>query len=574
MKQKYMWIIRIVFFIGLALSQPGRAQKAVKQIPIGLVEGMPNMPSPYKMKNWKKIAIQQDSLLYDFKAKGVFLPLIWWDDNHINFPIRSFGLPSYVGALRNQEKQSSYESLPVIGSVLGASLVGIDKSNYNGIDFVTMCQQFYNSKNGENLVMNSVDRKSGETFWYDIWPGMSFNMLVDQYPKNNAIAEIMKLNANQWITAIKGLSKGREYPDFNFTAYNFKTGLGFYNGIWHEPDAAAGLAWLEFTAWKKWGDDKYLNASKSCLDYLQNRPAKEGAYYEIMMPYGAYMAVKMNAELGTKYDELKLLNWCFDGRNSDRDGWGVMIEKWGQQEVNGLVGQKKEEQYAFAMNTFSQAAALVPIVKYNASYSRTIGKWILNLSNASRLFYADEHPKNRQSSAVWQSDPEHVICYEGLRKDLDHGNNFQVFKDVLADEGPYAIGDQMKQYTSFTDICPYGSVWVGMLASIIDTTNVEGILKINCNATDFFSSRELPSFLFYNPYKEVKIVSFNVGNNQVNIYDKVSKQYIGKNEVGDFQFNLKGDTAVTLVLVPSNLKTVKKRKLLIAGKDVIDYSYR
>ena len=59
------------------------------------------------------------------------------------------------------------------------------------------------------------------------------------------------------------------------------------------------------------------------MAFLQNRPQKEGTFYEIMMPYGAYLAVRMNAELGTAYDELKMLNWCFDGNNSDRDGWGV-----------------------------------------------------------------------------------------------------------------------------------------------------------------------------------------------------------------------------------------------------------
>ena len=99
------------------------------------------------------------------------------------------------------------------------------------------------------------------------------------------------------------------------------------------------------------------------MTFLQNRPEKEGTFYEIMMPYGAYLAVRMNAELGTAYDELKMFNWCFDGNNSDRDGWGVMCERWNKYDVHGLVGQKKDEQYAFAMNTFSQAAALVPIVK-------------------------------------------------------------------------------------------------------------------------------------------------------------------------------------------------------------------
>lgn len=550
------------------------SQSKVSQVEIDLVKTMPQMPAPYKMKDWKLITKKQDSLFYNFKAKGIFLPLIWWDTNKVNFPIKSFGLPSYVGSLGNLQKGTHYEALPVMGSVLGASLTGIDKSNYDGNDFVTMCKQFYNTANGEKLVMNGVNRKSGSSFWYEIWPGMAFNMIVDQYPENKDLSEIMKANAEHWLTAINDLSRGKAYPDFNYTSYNFKTKKAVYNGKWHEPDAAAGLAWLEFTAWKRFGDNKFLEAGKSCMKYLQNRPAIEGPFYEIMMPYGAYLAVRLNAETGTDYDELKMLNWCFDGNNSDRDGWGVITGKWGDYDVDGLVGQKKEEQYAFAMNTFSHAAALVPIVKYNPAYSSTIGKWILNLANASRLFYAGEHPRNRQSSALWEGDPEHVICYEGLRKDLDHDNKFYVFKGILAAEGPYAIGDQVKQFSSFTDICLYGSAWVGMLGAIIDTTDIPGILKINCNATDFYSSKELPCYLFYNPYKEVKSVSLSVGVSPVNVYDKVSKKYIAKNVVGNYHLKLPGEEALTIALVPSNLKTTIKGKMLTAENHVIDFRYR
>ena len=60
------------------------------------------------------------------------------------------------------------------------------------------------------------------------------------------------------------------------------------------------------------------------------------------------------------------------------------------------------------------------------AYASTIGKWMLNLANACRLFYADEHPRNRQSSSIWEGDPQHVICYEGLRKDLYHGNHLSL----------------------------------------------------------------------------------------------------------------------------------------------------
>lgn len=548
------------------------------QIPFKVIDSLPNMPSPYRMKDWKKIAVEQDHFIYNLKIRGKFLPLGWWDDEHINFPIRSFGLPSYVGELRegklvNGGNRSTYESLPVLGSIIGASLVGIDKSNYHGVDFVTMCKQFYNKSNGSDLILNTVNSKAGNSFWYEIWPGMAFNMLVDLYPHNDDISKIMKLNAGKWIEAINGLSQNKEHPDFNYTSYSFKKNRGIYNGVWHEPDAAAGLAWLEFTAWKKWGENRFLKASKSCMEFLENRPAKKGPYYEIMMPYGAYLAVRMNAELGTAYDEVKMLNWCFDGNNTDRDGWGVTTEKWGGVDAGGLVGQKKYDQYAFAMNTFSQAAALVPIAKYNAVYARSIGKWMLNLTNASRLFYSDEHPKNKQTSALWKEDPESLICYEGVRKNLEH-DRFKVFKGILAEEGPYAVGDQVKQFYSFTDICLYGSAWVGMLAAIVDTTNIEGILKIDCNATDFFSDNDLPSYLIYNPYNESKVVEIELGKIPVDIYNRVSKRYIAKSSSDKIEVSVKGLSAMSLVMIPSNSKIVIKDGKLIADNNIVDYYYK
>lgn len=334
MKKTLLFLVAGFFFLN---NLP--AQKPIEQKEIRLVQYMPNIPFPYKMKNWKDIATKQDRLFYDFNAKGQNLPLIWWDDSQINFPFRIFGLPSYVD--KRRLGGNSYESLPTMGSLISASLIGVDKSNDDGKDYVSMIRQFFNKKNGTNLILNGLDRKAGESFWYEIWPAMAYSMLVDLYPQKTEMQEPMKITVDNWYAAIQDLSEGREYPDFNFTAFNFKNRKGYYNKVWREPDAAAGLAWLQYISWIKYGDKKYLNATRQCMTFLQNRPEKEGTFYEIMMPYGAYLAVRMNAELGTAYDELKMLNWCFDGNNSDRDGWGVMCERWNKYDVHGLVGQKR-----------------------------------------------------------------------------------------------------------------------------------------------------------------------------------------------------------------------------------------
>ena len=49
----------------------------------------------------------------------------------------------------------------------------------------------------------------------------------------------------------------------------------------------------------------------------------------------------------------------------------------------------------------------------------------------------------------------------------------------------------------------YSSSPVGILGAIVDTTNVKGILKLDCNATDFYASRPYPVYLYYNPYDTI-----------------------------------------------------------------------
>lgn len=549
-----------------ASAQPGTPQTG-----IALVERMPDLPSPFKIKEWQAIAREQDRLLYDFDARGALFPLGWWDDANYNFKGRAFGIVSYVGQTRNRRASHVYESLPVMGSIIGATLAGIDKSDQQGVDYVSMIRQFYTRRSGLNLIQNSPHRtRTGETFWYEIFPGMAFSMICDLYPENRELSSLMVSNAERWLEAIRALSRGREYPDFDWTGYDFQTGEPRYNGRWREPDAAAGLAWLEYAAWRRSGNDRFLEGALACMRFLEERPAAEGPYYEIMMPYGACLAVRLNAERGTQFDERKMLAWCFDGDNSDRDGWGVVADRWNGYDVHGLVGQKKYEGYAFAMNTFSQIAALVPVVKYNAAYSRTIAKWVLNAVNAARLFYADEHPSDRQTSALWQGDPAHAICYEGLRSSL-RGNRFEPFIGILAPEGPYAVGDHLKNFQSYTDLCPYGSAWSGILAGIVRTTDVEGILQLDCNATDFFGDRTLPHYLVFNPHTGDLTVTITLPETPSDLYDLVSGRYVARNAAGSAQLAMTAGQTLNLVCIPAGVKLRPTEGHLMAGGNIVEY---
>ena len=99
-----------------------------KEIP--LVAKMPDRPQPLKARDWKQTAQAYDELVFDFSQEGPFLPLISWDLGSVNFQQKSFFLPSYVGDYRAQP--GSQEAINLMAAVVGATLVGIDKSNQHG----------------------------------------------------------------------------------------------------------------------------------------------------------------------------------------------------------------------------------------------------------------------------------------------------------------------------------------------------------------------------------------------------------------------------------------------------------
>ena len=90
------------------------SQVYAQQININRIELMPNMPSPYEMRDWKQAAAGYDSLVFDFNLTGQYLPLIWLNTNTINYPDHnSFGLHTVVGTT----VPSSSEAINLIPAV-------------------------------------------------------------------------------------------------------------------------------------------------------------------------------------------------------------------------------------------------------------------------------------------------------------------------------------------------------------------------------------------------------------------------------------------------------------------------
>ncbi|NLC55219.1 MAG: hypothetical protein GX774_00090 [Armatimonadetes bacterium] len=545
---------------------PGPRRRPTPAIPgqrtLEAVALMPNHPHPFRLLDWRAVAHGFDRLAFDFAARGEHLPLIWLDDSRVNSDQPAFGLFSYVGDTR--QGGSNHEAITGMGAVLGATIAGIDKRR-QAHDYVRLCEAYYNTRNGSHLVLNRMDAETGHSFWYEIWPHILFYALTDRYPGTGRMEAILRATADRWAEACRVMRGDGDVPDLDHTAFDFQRMRPVDNGRWKEPDAAAGIAWLEYVAWTRTGNPEYLAAAEGCLRFLERR--RPNPYYEVLLPWGALTAARANAELGRRYDLHKLLNWCF-GVSDCRGGWGVTVGRWGRYDCHGLVGSiDNRGGYAFAMNTFAQAGALVPLVRYDARYARAIGKWMLHLATAARLFYPKELPADHQSSAFWQGDPEGVIAYEGLRREWNG-------------KSPVAMGDPLAmQWGPKTDLSLYGSALAGFLGGIVRRTNHPQILALDCLATDFFpgaygeapTKRAYPTTLYYNPYRTARQVAITVGPAPCDLYDAVTHRFLRRGVQGTTYFRLLPDRAAVVVAVPAGgAVTHEGQRLRVAGV-VIDF---
>ncbi len=562
---QFTWLFGVVvLLIFIGLYNQARAQAG--QIEITRVAQMPNMPSPYLMENWKKVAFKYDSFIYNLNATGQYLPVMHLKSSGVSYPsLQPILLDSYVGV---NGAGSEAEAINIIPSVVGASLVGIDKSNQFGNNWVLKTKDFFNKANGQNVYLNGYSSVSGNDWWYDLMPNVFFYQLYSLYPSTPDFNTQFTTVADQWLSAVYAMGGSTtpwKVPQMNYRAFNLATMTPNSSSV-AEPEGAGTIGWLLYHAYKQTGRKKYLDGAQMAISYLSGinfNPA-----YEIELPYGTLVAAKMNAELGTNYNIQKMINWSFD-LSSERN-WGTVVGTWGNNvtglnDVSGLVGEidNPATGYAFTMNGFEQAAALVPLMKYDKRFARTVAKWVLNLANASRLFYSQNLPASHQDSYLWSSvnDPNHVIAYEALKQ------------TGLNDSLLYATGDAIRTGGGQTNLGLYGSSHVGYLASLLQTTDISGILLLDVNKTDFFGQNSFPSYVVYNPYSSNQLVTLPLGSSTYDIYDAISQTIVKTSATGNSQISVPANQAMLLVYLPPNAPTTIANGKLMLGSKVVDYSY-
>ncbi len=546
----FLWIA-LVWSASLLSGQSG-------QIALPRVDLMPNQPAPYNVRNWRQVAQQYDSFVYDLQKTGQYLPLSALSPAGINYPQNpAFRLHTYVGT----NSPFGNEAITVMPSLVGASLVGIDKQNQFGRNWLLMSQDFFNKANGENIYLNNAGASSGSDWWYDLMPNVFFYQLYDLYPNLGAEANTQfNTIADRFLESVQAMggSDAPWEPAFmDYRAWKFKTMEPNANGV-HEPEAAGAYAWVLYNAWKETGNPEYLKGAEWSMEFLSNWQSNPS--YELQLPYGTYTAAKMNAELGTNYNVQKMLNWSFD--RGPLRGWGTIVGTWGGFDVSGLIGEANDagNDYAFQLNGVQQAAALVPMVRYDKRFARAIGKWMLNLSNATRLYYPGFLPAGQQDASAWSStnDPQHVVGYEAMR---------QKYQNL----SPFSTGDAVQGGWAATNLALYGTGSIGYLGAIVEKTNVDKVLKLDLLKTDFYGSTAYPTYLFYNSHPTAQNVQFAVGNALVDIYESISENFVHQNVSGTVNLSIPANQAILITVCPTGgTVSFDKNKMLINGV-VVDF---
>lgn len=545
---------------------------AVKQELLARITAMPNLPKPFKILDFNQLAKDYDAKVYDANQTGKYWPLIWKDDSRKNFDQETFGIYTAMGDVRQgveHYKGIFHESLASIGSVMGASLVGIDKSNQKGKDYVGMLKNYYNSDTKWNIIMNNTSPEVAllgggyaRDWWYDVYPNLMFYAVADFYPNEKDYTTIQRSIADKFYQADSTMAGNYHHSFFDYSTLEPKD-----SWICKQEDVAAGHAYVLYSAYQKFKDPKYLKGAESSLQALLNQ--KDNRYYEILMPFGAYVAARLNAEEGKSYDYSKIMDWTFNGTPECREGWGMLLDNWNGYDVSGLMGSTVDHGgFAFLMNTYDSMWPLVPMVRYDPRYANVVGKWMLNASNAIKLFYPYEIADDHQTIPEQKEYTKGVIAYEGLIKK----SHLKKYENIQA---PVAIGDGPNWIEGNPDVSQfsvYGSGHVGIAGAIIEKTDVPEILKLNCLATDFYRVEAFPTFLLYNPFGEGKTVTYQTKNKaKVDLYDAITHQVILKNVSMTGEITIPMMASRLIVEIPAGSRINLKDGKYYVNNTVISY---
>ncbi len=149
---------------------------------------------------------------------------------------------------------------------------------------------------------------------------------------------------------------------------------------------------------------------------------------------------------------------------------------------------------------------------------------------------------------------------------------------------PFAAGDAKTSRWGKTNLGVYGSAQVGILAGIVNKTNVKGILQLDCLATDFHRYPAYPTYLYYNPHDAPKAITsrhrvlaspkeveIELGKAPRDLYETVGDVFVARAASGKARVTIPPKSGRVIVICPAGGKLVRSGTNILVNGVVIDY---
>lgn len=547
--------------------------EAVRQVDIPTVQRMPAVPEPLEVRPWGDVARKYYDVVFDPARTGEGFPAVQPGEAG-----KAFRMKSYLGASYDTE------AFTCLAGVAGARLAGLDPKSLHGIDFLAKTEQWFDPETG--LFRHRAGERGGEIHAdiYGYWPAIQGLILAALYPQEKNLQEHARSSFGAFSRIAHGLGTP-EHPDFSGLGWNFITNApGGRNEPMNRLGNAPAVAWALMAGNAITGDPQMATDARSILKWYAEHPGR----YEVTHLMGPLAAARLNATAGAGLDLKTILNAWFGDGPEERCPWYVTSG----QRVEGITcdgldaARSGDGFYAFSMGSLQGPAWLAPVVRYEPGYAKAIGKYLLHAANSCRLLEGAGLDAEHQDHAGWKAawDKDNLFFYEGLRS----------WEPVPGPrKGPYATGDPVANgWTDRPKVPPeayrseraewfgakpwnislYMGNHVGFLGGIMQATSEPGIVAWDCVKTDWFHPAAFPTRLVYNPFPEKKSFRLDAGTKSSDVYDLVSRRVIARGVSRSASFQLPGETAAVLVLVPTGRgePRVEGHRLISAGT-VIDW---
>lgn len=316
--------------------------------------------------------------------------------------------------------------------------------------------------------------------------------------------------------------------DFNGQGYDFATNEPWTNkDSYRQPDAVGGYAYLMAFAHELFREGKYLEEAVTAMNHYQS--FAQNPWYEI--PSGAMAclaAARLNAA-GYSFDLEKIIGFALDSEQGS-----LHVGQWGEQEINSLMrgwrGYSREEssRTAYSLETLILLPYLLPVVRYDPRFARSVGKYALHAAANASLFFSEHMPGEAQSRPDLTPD----VPYETLHREMKG-------------QSPYAAGD------FFGHKSIYGGAYALWWGAVVSATDDPFILQLDVGKTDFFEKQVNPTYLYYNPWEEAREIAVDLGEGCYDVLDLTAdREILYSNATGRVTVRVPAKEAVVIELAP------------------------